>query len=67
MNTEQKTKITIDHRFTEEMRVEVESDREDKEITVTQWGDGTAYYITLTHEQAYKLIDLMKTAMEVKL
>ena len=52
MNTEQKSKITIDHRFTEEMRVEVESDREDKEIIVTQWGDGTADYITLTHEQA---------------
>ena len=67
MNTEQ-TRISIDHRFNEDMRVSIESDRENKEIEVSQWGeDGKCYYITLTHDQAYKLIDLIKTAMEVKI
>lgn len=67
MNTEQKTIIAIDHCFNEEMKVIVESDRADSTIEITQYVDGKGYNITLTHEQAYKLIDLIKTAMEVKL
>lgn len=66
MNTEQ-TRISIDHRFNEDMRVSIESDRADKEITITQWVDHKGCGIELTMEQAYKLIDLIKTAMEVKL
>lgn len=67
MNTEEKSKITIDYYFNDEIRVGIESDRVEKTIEVTQWVEGQGYYITLTHEQAYKLIDLIKTAMEVKI
>ena len=62
-----KTRLTITHYFTEDMRVEIESDRRQHSIVISQWIDGKAYEIELKHDHAYKLIGLMKAAMEVKL
>lgn len=65
MNTEQT--IFIKQRFDDGMRITVESFRNDKIIEITQWIDEKGYTITVNNDQAYKLIDLIKTAMEVKI
>lgn len=60
-------RITIEHQFTEDMGVAVESSRNDKTIEVRQWVDGKCYYINLSNDEAYKLIDMIRIAMEVKI
>lgn len=66
MNTEQKT-IEINVTFSDATRLQVESNRTTNNIEVSKYFDGDCECINLTHDQAYKLIDLIKTAMEVKL
>ena len=73
MNTD-KNICQIRHKVTDFNVINIECDRESKTLTIQQTliDDGEPYdcdnqYIELTMEQAYKLIDLMKTAMEVKL
>lgn len=65
MNTEQT--IFIEQRFDDGMKLTAESFRNDNTIEITQWDKGESSTITLTHDEAYKLIDLIKTAMEVKI
>lgn len=73
MNTD-KNICEIRHKLTDHNIIKVECDRESKCVTIQQTliDDGEPYdcdsqYIELTMDQAYKLIDLIKTAMEVKL
>ena len=66
MNTEQ-TIIFTEKRFADGMRFTAESFRNDNIVEITQYVDRKSSTITLTHDQAYKLIDLIKTAMEVKI
>lgn len=73
MNTD-KNYCEVQHKLTERNILRVQCDRGSKSVTIQQTliDDGEPYiwenqYIELTMEGAYKLIDLMKTAMEVKL
>lgn len=60
-------RITIEHRFSDESRITIEANRKDKEVEITQWIDHKCYSISLGFDEAYKLMELLKTAMEVKL
>lgn len=73
MNTD-KNICEIRHKLTDHNIIKVECNRETKTVNIEQTlcddcepYDCSSNYIELTMHQAYKLIDLIKTAMEVKI